>query len=282
VSLVQEILLRPFTEADIPAAKALSSSFGWPHRAEDWVFASHLGFGIAAEDVGGIIGTAMAWPYGSDSAALGLVTVASDRQGRGIGRRLMQALLHALGDRTVILHATQAGLALYESLGFARTHMVRQHQGVVPDLSPDEPGGGPALRALTQSDRPVVHALDRAATGLDRQALIDAILRQGAGVLATGSGASGFALVRRFGHGDVIGPVVAPDVHAARRMIRTLLAPRVGRFVRVDVPEAGSLGDWLLAQGLADAGPVACMVRGAAPRGIDGSCTYAVAGQMFG
>jgi predicted N-acetyltransferase YhbS len=277
-------MLRPFTEADIPAAKALSSSFGWPHRAEDWAFASRLGFGVAAENSGSTIGTAMAWPYGSDFAALGLVTVASELQGRGIGRRLMHELLHALEGRTVILHATEAGLALYASLGFQCTpHAVHQHQGVVPELASDEPDGGPPLRALTDAHRPEVHALDRAATGLDRPALLDAILRRGAGVISAAPHATGFAMVRRFGRGEVIGPVVAPDADAARRMIKNLLAPRAGRFVRIDVPEASGLCDWLTELGLADAGPVLRMVRGPAPECAGQAArTYAVAGQMFG
>ena len=48
--------LRPFTEADLPAAHALTQIFGWPHRLADWAFMARLGVGVAAEMDGALVG----------------------------------------------------------------------------------------------------------------------------------------------------------------------------------------------------------------------------------
>ena len=71
------IRLRPLRDDDLPAAEALTASFGWPHRLEDWAFMRALGEGIAAERDGVLVGTGMMWPYGSDHAALGLFATRS-------------------------------------------------------------------------------------------------------------------------------------------------------------------------------------------------------------
>ena len=120
--------LRPFTEADLPAAHALTILFGWPHRLADWAFMTRLGTGVAADLDGVLVGTAMAWRFGATHGAIGLIGVAPTAQRRGLGRTLTMAALDALEGRTVVLHATAAALPLYETLGFVADGTVRQHQ----------------------------------------------------------------------------------------------------------------------------------------------------------
>lgn len=270
--------LRPFTEADVPAAQAITATFGWPHRAADWAFMARLGTGVAAVLDGELAGTALAWPFG----AIGLIAVAPTAQRRGLGRRLTSAALDKLGSQTIVLHATAAGLPLYETLGFVADGTVRQHQGAAfgAGLVPLAPGR--RLRPIGRSDAGPLTALDQAATGLDRVALMEALLETAGGVVLDADGvAIGFALLRRFGRGHVIGPVVAPDRASAQALVSHLLGQHAGAFIRIDVPEAAGLSDWLLELGLADAGPAIRMVRGKLT--LSGSATtFALASQAFG
>lgn len=270
--------LRPFTDADVPAAQALTATFGWPHRAADWAFMARLGTGVVAELDGALVGTAIAWPFGT----IGLIGVAPTAQRRGLGRRLTVAALDMVGDRPVVLHATAAGMPLYETLGFVADGTVRQHQGAAfgAGLVPLAPGR--RLRPIGRSDAAPLTALDRQATGLDRTVLMQALLETAGGVVLDDDGvAIGFALLRRFGRGHVIGPVVAPDPASAQALVAHLLGQHAGEFIRVDVPEAVGLSDWLLGLGLADAGPAIRMVRGTLEPGGAVS-TYALASQAFG
>lgn len=276
--------LRPFTEADLPAAHALTQIFGWPHRLADWTFMTRLGAGVVAEMDGALVGTAVAWTFG----AVGLIGVSPAAQRRGLGRKLTLAALAPLEGRVTVLHATVAVMPLYEALGFVADGTVRQLQGAAfgAELVPLAPGR--RLRPIGRSDTAPLAALDREATGLDRAVLMTALLEASGGVVLDHEGeAIGFALVRRFGSGHLIGPVVAPDREAARSLIAHLIGQHAGEFVRIDVPEwegpAGGLSAWLLGLGLGDAGPGIRMVRGAQPQPQPGAVTtFALSSQAFG
>ena len=86
----------------------------------------------------------------------------------------------------------------------------------------------------------------------------------------------------RFGRGEVAGPVVARDAADARRLLAFLFASRPGAFLRVDIPEASGLGDWLAAQGLAPVGGGIAMIRGGAPAAAPEFQSFALAAQALG
>ena len=274
--------IRKLAPADLQAAAALTTSFGWPHRVEDWQFMLSVGAGIAAEHEGALVGTAMSWTFPPDWAAIGAIGVAAQAQGRGLGRRLVETVLAGLGTRNVLLHATEVAIPLYRSLGFEPSGVVRQQQGAAFGAGLLALDPGERLRPIGRSDPALLAALDRQASGMDRAKLLDALLEAGAGVaLDRGGEVTGFALLRRFGRGHVIGPVIAPDPDRARALIGHFLASRPGQFVRVDVPEDAGLCPWLEQLGLSDAGPAFRMVRGAEP--ARGSARfYALASQAFG
>lgn len=274
--------LRPLTAGDLPAAHALTTEFGWPHRLADWVFMARLGTGVAAEQDGALVGTALAWRFGAGHGAVGLIGVSPTAQRRGLGRRLTMAALDCLEDRTVVLHATAAGLPLYEALGFVADGTIRQHQGAAYGAGLMELPPGRRLRPIGRSDAGPLTALDRSATNLDRTELFAALLEVSSGVILDDDGtAIGFALLRRFGRGHVIGPVVAPDPASAQALISHLLGQHAGEFIRIDVPEAAGLSDWLQHLGLADVGPAIRMVRGPLLRSRP-LMTFALASQAVG
>src|SRR5262249_21152103 len=148
----------------------------WPHRLEDCAQLFVLGAGVVAVDEAGrTIGVGLRWSFG-DVGTIGLVLVAPEEQGRGIGRTLMTALIADSGSRPLMLNATAEGLPLYEKLGFVSTGLVRQHQGRLGEGATLPPAPHVALREAGPADRAALYALDAAAFGADRSRLIDDLL----------------------------------------------------------------------------------------------------------
>lgn len=267
----------PITMADAEAAWALSSALGWPHRPDDWRMFIRLGRGFAAMDGSDVVGTALWWPYGETHGSVGMVIVSPSLQGRGIGRRLMDAILQDAGDRTLRLNATTAGLKLYRDLGFVEFGKVRQFQGTV--------AGGASRPAGVRIDRVDDEILDfdRRASGMDRRHLLATLLQVGeAFALRTADDLQGVAFRRSFGRGQVVGPVVAMSQVPALAMVRGLVTGIDG-FVRLDVIDGvPELNDELLALGLSDAGAVSRMQRGRSAAGSTTPGVFALAGQALG
>jgi GNAT superfamily N-acetyltransferase len=275
--------LREMTADDLEAVSALSRAVRWPHRLEDLAVMLQVGEGAVVEDATGLVGTAMGWRYGEDVGTLGMVIVRADRRRQGLGRQLTEELMRRLGSRSIRLNATEDGLDLYKSLGFVPTATICQHQGSAFTAPMPRLRKGERVRPMALSDGAVVAALDRAATGMDRTKLLDALRGQAQGVILDRSGdASGFALFRRFGHGYVVGPVVAPDQEGARTLITHWLGSQAGKFIRIDVTGDSGLADWLTQLGLEGVDEVVTMVRGRPPERSGQSVTFAIISHSFG
>ncbi len=272
--------LRQLEPAHLPHVTALTRAIGWPHRLEDMQFALALGQGFAVVEEGRLIGAAMWWPYGERHAMVGTVIVSPEQQGRGIGRRLMQAIIKANGDRSLLLNATEAGLPLYKALGFEAFDQIGQYQGVVPDGAVT--AEDPTIRPATPEDLPALISLDRSAAGLPRDALTTALTREGEVIVLEDQALIGFSIKRAFGRGSIIGPVVAPDATAARALIGYWLKRSSGAFIRIDLTGEHGLADWLTQIGFGYAGPAITMVRGEAPSTGNGATLFAVSSQAMG
>jgi GNAT superfamily N-acetyltransferase len=298
-----KLVCEPFCESDIEGAHRLSLQQNWPHRAEDWRFAARAGKGFVVRQGERVIGTALSWPWSARGATLGLVIVAPDQQGRGIGRMLMEHALETLGPRMTVLHATPAGLPLYEKLGFKKIGLVHQHQASdfqVPAIAPPQ---GEHLRALESSDMPRVIELASRASGLDRGALLPPLVEAGQAVVLVrreraskdehaaergGPGSLlGFALLRPFGRGHAIGPVVAAagdglEAQRARALIADRLAANVGAFTRIDTPDEQGLSPWLESIGLARVDTVVKMARNGEPACDPAVSQFGIVNQALG
>lgn len=262
-ALPDGVSLRRLTADDLEAAQALSREFQWPHRLEDWHFGLAHGQGVAALRDGELVGTALHWLWGKQHATVGLVMVSPRMQGQRLGQHLMHAVMAGLDDRTVVLHATREGRGVYERMGFAITGEVRQHQGLAAPAQlvalPDDV----RLRPLGRNDAQALAALDTRAAGMPREAMLRQLLAEDdAVVLAREGEAVGFSVVRRFGRGHAIGPVVAPDLACAQALIGHWCSRYAGKFLRIDVDAASGLPEWLEAQGLPRVDTVTTMVRG--------------------
>ena len=252
---------------DMPAAYALTQVLKWPHRLEDWESVQRIGQGVVATEGQALLGTAMYWTYGDNDASIGLVIVSPERQGAGIGRELMTRVLDAVKGRNVMLNATVAGQPLYEKLGFVATGKIFQHQGTAfqPPLVPLP--AGERLRPVVASDGPKIAELASRASGVKRDAVVAEVLAQGNGIAIERDGElTGFALIRRFGRGYTIGPVVAPDTERAKALISHWVASHSGMFLRVDIPDGTGLGPWLTELGLVQVDTGVTMVKGTPPK----------------
>ena len=283
------ITIAPLGSAHLIAARALSRQAGWPHRLEDWAFMLELSRGFAAIGPDGVVGTTLLTPLGAHCATINMVIVDQSLRGKGVGRRLMDAALAGAGQREIRLVSTADGRALYEKLGFSPVEPIHQHQGEVPLGIPADATSGAVFWA-GEDDVPVLSTLDSVAYGADRGSLIATLCRIGkACLLKDGAGRTiGFAIIRAFGRGDVIGPVVAPDRAGAEALIAFLLAHHAGGFVRVDTGEMQGLSSWLAGKGLPRTGGGIAMRRlppGAAlpERGTaPGPTTFALVNQALG
>lgn len=278
-----KVTLRRMTAEDLVQALSLSLEQKWPHRREDWEMLFDLGFGYVAEQEGEVVGTAMTWLYGNDAATLGNVIVTQRCQGKGIGRSLMELVLKDLDNRTVFLHATEQGMPLSRQLGFEPEAIVHQHQGAafsvpIPELIPDE-----RVRPVGSKDMPVLEELARASTGIDRSALLGALMEGAKTVMLTREHEPvGFSLLRRFGRGHVIGPTVAPDLGGAKALIAHWLASKSGMFCRLDVPGTSGLSNWLEELGLPRVTHVVRMRRGEPKHSTSPIKTFSLATQALG
>jgi GNAT superfamily N-acetyltransferase len=256
--------LRLFTAADVPAGLRLTQAQNWSHRLEDWQFHQSLGQGFCLVDDGdNVVGTTLWWPYGHSFGSVGLVVVDAAHQGRGLGRRLMDAVFEAAGPRTLQLCATPAGLKLYQQCGFVETGRIWQRQGVPRPRSPPSlparlqiiAGGPQHLDALCRCDA--------AAFGAERTEVLQCIVEpQNVQVALQGGSLLGFALARPSGRGTVIGPIVAPSTPVAIALVAAHLSQLDG-IVRLDVPaDCGELNAWLDSAGIPRVDEVVRMIRG--------------------
>lgn len=278
------LTLRAIGIDDALSCAELSRRVGWPHRREDWEFVIGLGHGIVGVRDGKLVASAMWWPYGETHATLGVIIVAPEEQGAGIGKRVMQALLAQAEGRSLMLNATVAGEPLYARLGFQRWGGgVRQQHGHVLAVAAPDLGVGEKLRPASPADLSVLERLDREATGLPRGRALAALLQCGECLVLERAGQPvGFSILRAFGRGHVIGPVVAVGEEDARKLIACWLHGRTGQFIRVDLPFGSGLGDWLAQYGLAPAGDVIAMVCGDLPAVPGPARLHALINQALG
>ncbi|MBB2834182.1 UNVERIFIED_ORG: putative N-acetyltransferase YhbS [Rhizobium esperanzae] len=275
----RQIEIAAFRPNHLDAAVALSRQAGWPHRTEDWQMALALSEGMVAIEDDRVVGTVLVTRYKQDCATINMVIVDETMRGRGLGRRLMDAALQIAGDRPLRLVATRAGLPLYQKLGFHETGTVLQHQGLAREIP--APAG---TETATADDLPAIMALDRLAFGADRKDMLSYLAKVGeCAVIRRDGGVSGFACLRAFGRGEVIGPVVAANIEDARKLIEHHVARRPERFLRVDTTAAAGLSPWLAEHGLAEVdGAIAMKNPSVGHAAAAAVTTFALASQALG
>jgi GNAT superfamily N-acetyltransferase len=265
----------------IREAHRLSAQESWPHRPADWSFLLELSRGFGAMSDGRLLGTAIFTPYGTQSGTCNMIIVDPSARGTSLGRQLMQAALDCVGDRECRLIATEAGRPLYERLGFVATGRITQYQGVSAKVEVF-----PNVTLATPNDLNAIVALDLARIGMDRRGLLNLLLRDGQILLLReGADLLGYVSLRQFGHGQLIGPLVAKDNTTAANLLRAGIARCAGQFLRFDLTEAAAdFGNIVVEAGLGRINTGLAMTRPAAqPSAATGAAqVYALASQALG
>lgn len=276
-----ELACTPITMADIPRLHELSVSVSWPHRADDWDMIVGLGHGWVAKDpIGRVLGSAMWFPFGDSLASIGMVITSPRLQENGAGRWLMQHVLDDTQGRARVLNATRAAYRLYVSLGFKTLGAVSQMNGLLT-AAPDFPKGA---RPMGVQDHAQVLALDTAALGVSRPAVMQAVLARSEGMVLERDGRiAGFALMRKFGRGRVIGPIVAENDADAMALVGPVIAAHQGKFMRVDTREPqGDFRSFLIASGIVEYDQVQRMSLETLPEPQGAARTYGLINQALG
>lgn len=236
------VTVRDIADADVKLLLALSVGVGWVHRADDWEFMREVGRGrVAMDETGRAHGVVMWFPFGDEFATIGMLITTPRLQTHGGGQWLMSHVLDETRARALGLHATRQSHRLFLSLGFVDEGTVYQYEGHAGAPAKALPAPETEIREFRHSDLPGIRELDRMVTGWDRRNLIDALVARSRGtLLIRGGRLEACALMRPFGRGTVIGPIIAESEEDALRVLHPLIVDRTGQYVRIDIEDENS------------------------------------------
>ena len=278
-----ELTFAAMRASHLADAAQLSRAAGWPHRTEDWALVHGISNGVVALADNKLVATALATSFGPVAMA-NLIIVDSALRSRGLGREITERAMAKIDAACWQLVATRDGLPLYEKLGYRPLGEIAQHQGEASDLSPI----GPASWG-SATDLAAIIELDSAALRMNRHNLFQALSSQArfAVIRSPDNAVSGFAALREFGRGRVVGPVVAGNLDDAKSLVLLALAEYPGELLRVDTETCSGLGPWLSQLGLAKIASGILMQAGELPVPPDASAAslprrFALASQALG
>lgn len=282
----------PITPAARGLLHELTVSVHWPHREADIDLLIRLGRGhVALDPIGRPLAAAMHFPMGPDFAMLGMMVTPPRLQAQGAGRALLTRILADCAGRDLRLNATPQGYRLYRGAGFVDVGTVWQHQGIVTDVAPPPPPPGVTLAPLgtppgarDAADSAALAELDARAFGAPRPQVLAALTAVSSGLIARHDGRPcGYGLLRRFGKGHVLGPLVAETEALAIHLAAALMRQVQGGFLRLDTPDAGpGFRAFLTAAGLRAFDTVTEMRLGPHRRATRGPVTFALAAHSLG
>ncbi len=163
---------RPLTIKDADALSRLAQSVGWQQTPEDTagIIGQSGNFIAGILEGSELVGCAAAMVYDPAKLAfINQVIVRPDRQRRGIAQYLVETLMRQLeGCRTLRLYGTEAGMPVYERLGFRAYARLGRWSGSSATLRPRHPDIAP----MTPEELPTAIEFDRASFGMERAAML--------------------------------------------------------------------------------------------------------------
>lgn len=283
----ENITIRPMDEQDIATALAMTQALHWPHTHQDWQQINSLGPSLVMEVDHQIIGTACLVQQGN-YASVGLIVIDDAFQGQGLGRRIMHEIMsRAQPDTHFFLTATEMGKPLYQKLGFNEYAIIEQYQNhvdghLIPALNPKD---NAVIRELKDEESGMIQTFMNESTGIDRTAIAQKLAKQSTRTLVTEHNGqiTGLAMLRAFGRGYSIGPVIADHQENAVALIARHLTQCDQQFVRLDINNHYSLmGESLTRFGLSKVDTVSQMVKGTQPKTQSPLIQYALVTQALG
>lgn len=263
----------------------LTMSVFWSHRQPDLELAVRLGKGyLALDEIGRPLASAMSFCSGDDFASLGMMVTTPRLQALGTGGRLLHRVMVDCIGRDLRLSATREGYRLYEGAGFVPVATVYQHHGRARAIRPPEAVPGLVIRPFEPRDMAALLALDAHAFGAVRSRILEALFAVCEVVVAErGQSIEGYAMLRSFGKGRLIGPIVAEQDGVAMHLAAHFIRQFEGEFLRVDrMVESERFAAFLAAAGLGIYDTVTDMRMGRLRRAQTGPLTYGLAMQSLG
>ena len=224
-------LIREMVIQDIPDALRLCRAAGWNHLHVDWLrLIDHQPGGcFAAEIDGRLVGTVTSIRYQTQLAWIGMMLVDQNYRRRGIGTKLMNAILNFLREQKVEcikLDATPLGEPVYARLGFRSESSFHRWERRADET-------GKAKRSETVAMLNDFHLkLDREAFGVDRSAWLQRVAQSATVVTHN----TGFGMIRPGHIADYLGPVTAETPEAALAIVQDLLNHPLGQRLFWDLP----------------------------------------------
>jgi ribosomal protein S18 acetylase RimI-like enzyme len=228
------------TPADISSAQKLVIEAGWNQVGADWNLFFALGHVLkVCSPAGSLDATAATLPYACGFGWISMVLVTKARQRQGLASALLSQCIDSLRSKGLVsvLDATPAGREVYRRLGFVDGWAIsRWHRGAMsPRISTPAVS---LVRPMSPHDLPAVAALDSAAFGCARPALLDRLYSRSDDFACLATDASGapcgFLLGRDGRNATQLGPLVAGDEQTAIGLIDHALARNAGP-VMIDV-----------------------------------------------
>ncbi len=229
-------VLRELVTADLPKLRKLIALLNWNQLDDEWLFmleqAPETTLGMILQDR--VIGTAAALPYPNGVAWINMVIVEPGVRGGDIGSRLLRELLSRRAGLPFKLDATPEGAPFYRALGFVEEKRLVRLTGR---------GGGGGRRPegvalMTAGDLPELIQVDAEAFGSERAALMKWLLRRSGRAAFRLPGSPAFLLSRPGRLFRQLGPLYAPDLDSAVRLLLAALYHCAYEFPMIDVPEA--------------------------------------------
>jgi GNAT superfamily N-acetyltransferase len=210
--------------------------------------------------------------YGSDFGFIGLYIAHPDFRGRGYGRRVWDAGMAHLKNRTIGLDGVPEQLANYRSMGFVPDYQTFRWSGTLEGpIDPD-------IRCLEEIDPISLIAFDAACFAERRAAFLQgwlALPRQ-TKVLIRDGAICGYAVARQCHEGYKIGPLFAVDSDAATTLLFACAVEVEGQLIHIDVPaDQAEFSAILEDHGLERGFQTTRMYRGTPPK-FETACVFGV------
>lgn len=270
--------IEPLSAADVPANVALSRGVGWKDVDSEWRVLHAAARVLGVREQGRLVAQGALGDYGS-AASLAKMVVAPEFQGRGLGRRLLDALIAEPVARGVPigLCATDLGRPLYEKAGFSVSGELMILLGV-PSLGTTRSGA-----VVPLSDAATAIGLERRFVACDRSRMLRARFDEADACFCSADEREpGFVLASRFEGAALVGPLLATSEGVARQLVAAVCAALPGP-IRIDVPlQHASFRRWLVELGLREQSLRVEMARGAASVPWQAPERYALGTQAWG
>lgn len=233
----REYSVRTMTPADVAAAYELSALAEWNQTSASWrrTLEFQRDGCFVAEHDGMICGTVTTTEYEGRFGWIGMMLVHPDFRRQGMGRALLQRAIDYLGalpTETIRLDATDLGRKLYDTFGFRSEYAVERWGGTAPQSTEH-------ARPATPRDLGDISALDLVAFGADRRRVLARLMADHpdrAWILRDDGGALlGYTMARPGRKAWQIGPTVAQDPGAGRRLLAAAMASLAGEDLLIDI-----------------------------------------------